>query len=925
MKKILFVAFLLVTSAIQAQQDLEDAIIGQLTDKDVPGEPLPFANVVIKGTSIGTMTDFDGMFILNNLSPGNYILVFSFVGYETLEIPVTVGPEKTQELQIELRPSAAALNEILITTVSRNDSEIALLLKQKEAITIKESIGAPELSKLGVSDAASATSKISGVSNSEASGTVFVRGLGDRYLHTTLNGLPIPSDDVERKNIDLGLFSTDIMQSVGITKTYSPEFSADQASGTIDISSRELIGAEELSLGFKLGFNTNAIGQNENFKTSANADDVIFGFYSGDLSSEQALTQQTWNTQRADFPFNSEFSITAGKRFGEKFEIFFTGAQSTSFSSSKGVFREFRRNYIQDSITDAENFSKTINTTGLLNFGYKINDKNELRATSLFINKLQDEVFEGGRNGEASIFEETEPAEGFSQFIRDQNIKQTQLWVNQLSGTHQITENNELNWAFGSNILSADEPNRIRNEVNFNDDLVQLGRTGGFQQRKSAQIIEDQEFNGFITDRISFFKNEKRLLDVSFGGNFRNKERDFASQFFGLEEITINSLNPSSIDDLSEVFTQENIDNGLLKVNVLEKDRYFAELNSVAAFASVNFHLEKFDFNFGARFQTDELNVHYDVGNVPGRIGSAEKKYENIYPSLNIKYELNDKNNFRLAASKTVTLPEFKEVSPFEYVSQTGQITRGNPNLEASNNYNFDVKWEFFPTSKQLVSLTGFYKQIQDPINKVQDRGSAGIYSYFNSGEKAEIYGIEIETKVNLLSIQNEAPIDLDFGFNASRMWHSQDLKVERNSEGDFIRTFRYKGLTETGLQGASDWISNASLNLETDSENEFMASLIANYASDKIYALGAPEIQTQSETFYNDAIVEQGFVQLDMVLSQNIGDHWNFKLSGKNLLNPEIKRTQKIKPSTTGIERTETVRSYTKGAVISFGVNYNF
>jgi len=224
-----------------------------------------------------------------------------------------------------------------------------------------------------------------------------------------------------------------------------------------------------------------------------------------------------------------------------------------------------------------------------------------------------------------------------------------------------------------------------------------------------------------------------------------------------------------------------------------------------------------------------------------------------------------------------------------------------------------------------LVSLTGFYKNIEDPINQVQDRGSAGVFSFFNSGEKAEIYGLEVETKLSLLKAEEETGYNLDLNLNASRMWHSQDLKEIRNAEGAFVRTFRYKGLTKTDLQGASDWIFNGSLNFATNTENPFRASIIANYASDKIYALGAPEIQTQSETFYNDAIIEKGFVTLDAIISKNLGENLSLKLSGKNLLNPEIERTQNVRPSTTGIETTETVRSYTRGATISLGVGYKF
>lgn len=925
---LILLAVLFTSTVLQAQTEPTGTIVGKLTDKEMNGEPLPFANVVIKGTTKGTTTDYDGLYTLKDMDPGTYSVVFSFVGYEERVVPnVKVVPGKVTEINAEIGSSAAALEEVVIKTVSRKDSEVALLLEQKGAVEIKESIGAQQLAKLGVSDAATATTKISGVTSSEASGDVFVRGLGDRYLYTTMNGLPIPSDDVERKNIDLELFPTRVIQSVSISKTYSAKTSADQASGNIDISSRELTGTDELAIGVKAGVNTNAIreGVADNFKVSPNMDDVTMGFYSKDYSTTDILFDQTWNPQVEKSPINRQFSLIAGTRISEKLKVFGTASQSTSFEHRQGVFREFRSNFINDSITDAETFSKSINTSGLADISYNFNDDNRVKFTSLFINKLTDEVFEGGRNGEATFYEETDRDEDLSQFVRDQNIKQTRLLINQLAGNHKIGKKNELDWAAGVNRVDADEPNRIRNEVNFKDDFVQLGRTGGFQQRKSVQIINDLEFNGRIQDKFTITDTEEKQLNFTLGGNFRNKERDFVSQFLGFDEASNDLLHPDSIDNLSSVFTRENRNSGDLLITELNPDYYIGDLTSAAGFATVNYGLGKFNLNIGVRYQKDDLDVTWDVGNIPGRIGSASKSYNNLYPSINLRYAASEKSNIRLAASKTLTLPEFKEISPFEYVSATGQVTRGNPELEASSNYNLDLKYEFFPSSGQLVSLTSFYKRIEDPINKVQTRGAAGIFSYFNSGDKAEIYGLELESRIDLLTAENENGIDLNMNLNATRMWHSQDLKEMRGNEGQLLRTFRYKGLTETGLQGASDWIFNGSLNMVTNTERPFSATLTANYASDKIYALGSPESQTQNDIFYNDAIVEKGFVNLDAVLTQEIGNNWNVILTGKNLLNPEIERTQKIKPSTTGIETTKTVRSYTRGSIISLGVNYSF
>ncbi len=930
MKKILtLLTVVLLTVNLHAQDESTGSILGKITDKELNNESLPFANVFIKNTTQGTTTDMDGLYEIPNLEPGTYTVVISFIGYETLEVPnVIVEAGKVTEVNTGLGASSVSLDEVVVTTTVSRESQVALLLEQKKAIEIKESIGAQQLTRIGVSDAAAATTKISGVTSSEASGDVFVRGLGDRYLSTTLNGLPVPSDDVERKNIDLGLFPTRIIQNIGISKTYSAENTADQSSGNIDITSRELIGDKQLSLSITGGANTNVqkSGVSDNFKVSPNNNDTYFGFYNQNQHPLSLLVNQSWNTQTLENPYNYGYSLTAGKKIGEKLSAFLTASQSVSFQHRKGVFREYRSNFINDTITDAETFSKSVNTTGLLDINYRFNPSNKIKVTSLFINKLTDQVFEGGRNGEAAIFEETEPPEGLSQFIRDQNTKQTRLWINQLSGYHMISETNNLTWAGGYNKVNADEPNRIRNEVNFNENIVQLGRTGGFQQRKSKQKITDNEFNGYLKDKITLADEEDKQIFFVLGGSYRNKKRDFESQFFGLEEVSTNTFNPPSIDELSGIFNIQNFADGSLLLRQLPKDTYEGELDSKAGYANFNVGFNKLNFNVGLRYQGDNISVNYDVGNIPGRIGEAKKVYNNIYPSLNFKYSLNNKHAIRFASSKTITLPEFKEIAPFEYVSQTGQVTRGNPNLDASTNFNFDLKWEFFPSASQLISLAGFYKIIEDPINKVQDRGSAGVFSYFNSGDEATVYGIEVETKIDIIkSYEEDSGYDLGLNFNATRMWHTQDLKEIRNENGDFVRTFQYNNKTENDLQGASDWIVNSSLYFSTKSENEFNASITANYASDKIFALGAPEVQTQSDTFYNDDIIEKGFVALDMVLSKDFGEHWNLRLTGKNLLNPTIKRTQKIKPSTTGIETEETLRSYSNGSAFALRIGYTF
>ena len=939
MRILLFGLLAFITTPLLAQST--GSVAGKLTDKEYNNDPLPFANILIKGTTIGTTSDFDGLYEIDGLDPGTYTVVFSYLGYETIEIPeVNIESGKITEINLAMSASEGVqLDEVVVVTTARKDSEVALLLDQKSAVIVRESIGAQQLGKIGVTDVATAATKISGVTASEATGDIYVRGLGDRYLSTTLNGLPIPSDDVDRKNINLGLFPTRVIQNVSIGKTYSVQSSADQASGTVNIASRELVGQSEISVGVRGGVNTNVASSEvyDNFKTSPASASATLGFYDNNRSTQELITQQGWNTRNESNPMDYRVNLVAGKKFADRLSVLFTGSQSRAYDYGQGVFYQYRSNFVDDTITDATNWRKREVTTGLLDLVYYINENNKIKSSTIFLNTFTEEIYEGGRNGEGFIFEETDLDEGLAQFVRDQNVKQTQILISQLLGSHTLNAKNTIQWALGYNKVNADEPNRIRNEVNVdpttdfeNNGFVQLGRTGGFQQRKTSQTIEDVEFNGYLKDIITIIQEEDRSFTAEVGVNYRNKERDFESIFVGVEESTTNAINPSSIDNLGSIFQQSNFDQGLLQYNLLQPDLYNGTLESMAGFADFNLRLKNWNINAGLRFQRDQIDVGFDVGNFPGRVGESNKEYSNLYPSVNFRYVLNDKHALRLALSSTITLPEFKEIAPFEYVSQVGQVTRGNPDLDASRALNYDLKWEYYPSAGELISVAAFYKDISDPINRVQDRGSAGVFSYFNSGEKAEVFGLEAETKIDLITPpENEDGLregsGLSMIFNATRMWHQQDLKEVFDEEGNFIRTFRYKGLTEEGLQGASDWIFNFSLNYTLESENPFIATLTANYASDKIFSLGAPEIQSQADTFYNDAIVENGFVVLDAVLTQEIGDHWRIRLFGRNLLTPTIERTQLVRPSTTNIETNEIVRSYTSGAQISLGLNYTF
>ncbi|WP_179021202.1 TonB-dependent receptor [Winogradskyella forsetii] len=942
------------------------SIAGKLTDQDYNNEPLPFANIVIKGTTTGTTSDIDGLYIFENLEPGAYTVVYSFVGYETQEITVDVVSGKVTTVNVPMGASSASLDEVVITTTTRKESEAALLLDQKKAVEIKESIGAIELAKLGVSNASAATTKIAGVSKSEGSGQIYVRGLGDRYLTTKVNGLPIPSDNIDKKNINLELFPTRFISNVAISKTFSPYNSTDQASGNINITTKNITSRKDFGISLSNGLNTNAVFVTDNFVTTALNDNLSFGIFSRPYDNSNlvdGLTDQGWNTVGIENPINYSFGFNAGGFLDEKgkFRISFSGGQSVDNEYREGLFRFFDRGLsgsllpitggARDFVPEGDNryWQRTVNTNGLLVGQYKINQNNELKFNAFAINKVLEEVYEGGRGGEAIFFDELTPNSiAGNQFVRDQNIKNTFLSTAQLIGDHELSAKNKLDWAIGYNRLAADEPNRIRNELNFrnvdgvpNDERpIELGNTGGFQQRKSSQEILDQEFNGRIKDDLSLKidEDDNDIYKLSFGGDGRYKQRDFRSTFVGLEEGgSIGSFNPVSIDDLSSAFTQENVDNGNLLINVQPDDFYDAELTSYAGFVDFVGVFGNLSAELGLRYQSDRIFVDYNVNNAPGgREGETELTYNNIYPSFNLKYDLNEKMALRLSGSLSQTLPEFKEIAPFEYVSPEGLIEAGNRLIERSTNTNLDLKYEFFPSSDELISVTAYYKNINDAINRSLRVGGGDVFSFYNTGD-ARIFGIELEGKVYVIKKRDSLP-NLKLSGNVSYIDHKQDLKDV--SEGLNVngspRTFQYGGNTAIGLEGASDWTTNLALTLDTGNKYPFEFTLAGNYASDRIYAIGSPIFQgedpnnpgTNLEDFnFNGEIIERGFIVLDFILNKSINEHISVGLNGRNLLNPEIERFQNVASDfgNSSATQEETILSYKRGVNFSLNISYKF
>ncbi|MGJ8665055.1 MAG: TonB-dependent receptor domain-containing protein [Patiriisocius sp.] len=897
MKHLFTFIFLAFTSFIFAQG--QGSIVGALTDKDADNSPLPFANVIIKGTTKGTTTDFDGLYAINDLEAGDYIIEYSFVGYETVELPVTVVADKVTTVNVPLGASAAALDEVVITTTVRRDSEVALILEQKKATTIIQSIGSDELARKGVGDAAGAVTKISGISKQEGGSNVYVRGLGDRYLNTTYNGLSLPSNDIEKKNIDLGLFSSDIIQSVGVSKAYSSRFYGDFSAGNVNIVSKKYTGDGFLDVNLGTGINTNSVG--EDFVRTEGTG--YFGFYNRyDNNPFAVILSHGIDPVDAGVPIAIEGSLSGGKSWdigtNDRFSVFFTASFDNGFEYRQGPTAEFST-VDKKSFQNAEEYEYSTTTTAMTNFIYRFNSDHKVSYNSLFINSSSSEVGYFGLDGKGTNRDAIlDTDRGF--FQQNVQFEQDMIFVNQILGEHKVDDQFNVEYGVGYNKVLSRQPDRKRislerydlaldNDPNTNPSFF---NNIVFDNQRYFQNISDTELNSFLT--LDYTASEK--VKLSFGYNGRTKERFFENIRYGYDFIDPNTP-VTDVNNFDNIFSVENLgtiyntevfnpiypENGFGTTNFpgLPENTYTGNLDIHAGFFNAEIILgEKLLVVPGIRVESFEQKITYDVINILSSDPGFREAYENFYlPSLNVKYSLNENQNLRLAFSQTVSTPEFKEVAPFVYEDVSNQVG-GNPDLlndpSFSEIYNIDLKYEWFIGRGQLFSLAGFAKQINNPINRVIANDATGTQRYFRTGDKAEVLGAEIEIRKNLLSTENDKAI-LSGGLNATYLYTKQDL---RSSEGIFTTTFE-EGRTED-LQGASPFIVNADLNYTPQISENYSPQVTAvfSYFSDRIDAIGSGQLGN---------IIEKGVPTLDLVWKNQIGKNFEINVAAKNLLNPNV------------------------------------
>ncbi|NLO70495.1 MAG: TonB-dependent receptor plug domain-containing protein [Porphyromonadaceae bacterium] len=897
-KETIIIALLfLISTSLFAQKG---SIKGKVIDS-ADNEPLIGASVTISGTTTGGATDFDGNYTITNLDPGTYTLSVTYISYKAQsKANVRVESGKETVVDIALESADIALGEVEVVARANRESENILLMEQRQALLATQAVGAREMSRKGISDAESAVANVTGISKQEGVKNVFVRGLGDRYNVTYLNGFPIPSEDPEYKNIALDFFSTDVIQNIGVNKVFNSSLAGDVGGAVIDIVSKELIGDKAFSVEASAGANVDAF--QTDYLKQAGSNYVGLSDKSKPAGSEFSFKNSL--DPSTVLPLNHGFGVSGGRSFkvGDNtnpLSFFGVLSHAKSYSITDEIVRNSNTigNIYQDQ--KGKKFSNNTNQLALLNAQYGFNAH---RLTYNFMMVHANNEYVGEYSGVNS--ERHQDSDNYMGFLRRQQTNDNLLLTNQIMSEWKLNEKLELNVGFSHNNVKGAEPDRRENYLSQDNDGSYF-LTGSNRQKRFFSILNENDFNAklnLIYKLNDKFANTASNIQVGYIGRYVDDR--FEAQEFNFTAAS----GRYAIDDLKldDVYNAENQKLGRFIQTEGDVNSYRVSKLINSPFAEVNYQLaSNFFINAGLKGDLVDMTVDHNVQHVAPGKESINKFY--ILPSLNAKYDLNSKNTLRLGLSKTYTMPQSKEISPYQYVNITF-VSQGNPHLKPSDNYNADLKWDFYLSPSELISVTGFYKHIVNPIARVDHGNSAGLLTYANISDFATAAGAELEIRKNIFNFsasESERVNRLTAGLNASYIFTRLTVNYTDNNGQPQSRN--------TQLEGAAPVIVNFDISHQfTSGMRNFVNSVVFNYFSNRVHTIS-------SLGGFND-IIEEGVPTLAFVSSAKITKNLTLKLRANNILNPAFKLTRENADGT----RNVVLNEFTKGMNLSFGVTYD-
>ncbi|MFH2095777.1 MAG: TonB-dependent receptor [Bacteroidota bacterium] len=920
----LILFFILLATVLYSQKG---SLRGKVTDKGT-GEELIGATILVKGTQTGTITDFDGNFSLD-LAPGTYEIQCSYISYETIIISGVIIKKDNVAIQnVQLGEAVIGLKEVKVEARQARRTENALLTIQKKSASLINGISAQEISRLGDNDAAAALKRVTGVTV-EGGKYVYIRGLSDRYSLTTLNGAEIPGLDPNKNTVQMDLFPTNIIENMVVHKTFTPELPASFTGGYVNIVTKDFPEKYTFQFSTSLGYNPQA-NLNKNFLTSEGGSLDWLGMDDGTrdwpivspkliphlYEDNDQLDQitQAFNTdmeplRKVSF-FNHSHSISVGNqvKVGEH-KLGYVAALSYQRNYSyydDGLTGRYELNgYGEDRLNtdrllDIEKGTEEVLIGSMVNISYALSPNHKISLTGM--------RNQGGESS-AKYADGIKPKDEIGMHLQSRELKylERSITSGQLKGEHYFEKLNALkiDWLSSYTVSVQKQPDlRYFTNSYYVEDGDTSYRIEKSKYALPARYSRDMWESNF--DNKMDFTLPFRYLGAKskfrFGGAYVYKMRIFEES-----RIDIGCQNNSYTGDVQQYLSPSNTGQnaegtyGIYLINATDKkNSYTGEQSVVAGYAMVDMPLSaKLRIVGGARLETTSVFVNsYDEKKPTGELDNTD-----ILPALNLSYEVKKDMNIRAAYTRTLARPTFRELAPYaSYDYETGETKIGNNELERTLIDNMDLRWEYFFSPGEIVSVSGFYKRFINPIEISFNPIAANPELTWENVEQANVYGFEAEFRKNLDFINPLRDFRAGVNFTWARSLVSIDsleLVAVRSTDPEYPDT--------RVMFGQSPYVVNAFLGYDNDSIG-FSANLSYNVEGEKLAVVivsGTPNI------------FEQPRHLLNFNISKKLGDRFTCKFSVNNILDAKNRFTYFYN------DVEYTYESWSTGRTFSLGITY--
>ncbi len=917
---------------------LAGSVSGIITDTKT-GEGVIGANVIITGTTTGTVTDYEGKFKIDGISSGKYSFSVSCMSYEP-KILADVEVNGNVVLNFTLAESSIGINEVSVTTQRIQHTEAAMVSMQRKSASMLDGISAQEMSLSGSGNAASSLSKVTGVTVQDGK-YVYVRGLGDRYLKTQLNGAEIPSLDPNRNTVQMDIFPSNIIDNLTVHKTFSPELPASFTGGYVNITTKDFPEKFTLQVSASTAFNPQ-VHFNKNYLTYEGSSTDKLGYDNGarskpsevaagpipdypksrdEIESATASFNKNMTPSTKMSGIDQSYSIAIGNKFklgGRDLGI----VASISYSDSYGFYEngQVGRYELNSSLAERLDVKKELNETKgseqvligtLISTTYKLNGNNKVG-----INLIRNQ----------SGISSAQMSDGYSAYhdvnmmSRKMSYLQRSFSSAQILGEHRMAgRGSKLKWMSSMAYSLQDEPDtRYFNNIYEPrvDETTGAVTDTMYSIEASKDKLPARYFRGMdelnTDSKVDYsipVGSDEFDSKISFGGEYMYSKRNFTEILYEYNDKNMSYngdpqayLSDANIGRNSPTFDPNTGMGYGVYINevYVPSNNYKADMTVVAEYLMADINLsEKFRVSGGARVE------YCNIGTVSENPDKGKGKLNNtdLLPAVNFTYHPAKNTNLKIAATRTVARPSFREISPFaSYDYQTGDTEIGNPDLKRTTVSNFDIRLEQFFGKGEIISIGYFYKSFVNPIERVFSPKAVNPEITFENSPNAKLHGIEIEIRKDLNFIHSLRNVNA--GSNITLV--TSTVQIEEK-ELESIRATAPGHPDGRTMTGQAPYIVNGFVRYHSD-PHRFDAGLTYNITGPQLYMVikgGTPNV------------FEMPVSSLDFNAKKEFGKGFSVKFGAKNIINQAVRRVISYKGE------DYTYSSHKKGITYSVGLSY--